>query len=314
MDNLFFHQMRKKAFIALALAVLFWGTTYPTIKYGLTGLHLPPILFMCLRFIVATAAAVPLLSIKKVRNEVSRCILQPDIIILGVLNGLAYTFQFIGLKTTQAGVASIIFNTYVLFASIFIRFIFREPIGKRKLLAILSGFLGAAVISLGDVFSSTRQDGTLSGTVLIILCSVVTGLYVALSGKVMRVKDGPRAMSPLSVYLASTVYTLILLLIEAAVSRDLQHMATLNLGSMLWIGYLGIFCTFFAFILYLYGVRVFGAINTSIFLLAQVFISIVISVLLLNETIDLFTITGAPFIFVAIWLIGRVHRSSKANN
>jgi drug/metabolite transporter (DMT)-like permease len=297
--------MRKNAIIALILAALFWGTTYPAIKHGVSGLHLPPILFLLLRFIVATAVAAPLLSMKRIREEVFRYILHPHIITLGVLNGLAYTLQFVGLKMIQAGIASIIFNTYVLFATIFARVIIKEHVGKRKLFAILSGFIGAFVISLGDVLSPARQDGTLAGTMLILLCSVATGLYVVYSHLIMKEGEGQKTLSPLSVYIASTVYTLVLLLLEAAAFRELQYVRMLDLSSMLWIGYLGICCTFFAFILYLYGVKVLGAIYTSVFLLGQVIISIAISILLLNESIDLFTVSGAPFIFMAIWLAGR---------
>lgn len=303
--------MRKKAILALAVATLFWGTTYPVIKHGLSGLQIPPLLFLFLRFCVATAAAIPLLLIKRIRKESLSVMLNPDIALLGLLNGLAYTFQFVGLKSVQAGIASIIFNTYVLFAALFTRFILKEPIGKQKILAIISGFIGALIISLGNLPDSARQDGTIVGILLVLICGVITGLYVAYSEKIMRKRNGGRGPSPLSIFLASTIYTLILLLIEAAVFRDFRHLASLDTGSLLWICYLGVCCTFFAFILYLYGVKTLGAVNSSVFLLGQVVISIVISMLLLNETIDLFTIAGTLFIFGAIWLVGNHNRRDK---
>jgi drug/metabolite transporter (DMT)-like permease len=303
--------MRKKAILALAVATLFWGTTYPVIKHGLSGLKIPPLLFLLLRFFVATAAAMPLLLIKRIRKESLAIMLNPDIALLGLLNGLAYTFQFVGLKSVQAGIASIIFNTYVVFAAIFTRFILKEPIGKQKTLAIISGFLGALIISLGNLHAPARQDGTSVGILLVLICGVITGLYVAYSEKIMKKKDGGEGPSPLSIFLVSTIYTLIFLLIEAAVFRDLRHLVSLDTGSLSWICYLGVCCTFCAFILYLYGVKVLGAVNSSVFLLGQVVISIIISMLLLNEKIDLFTIAGALFIFGAIWLAGNHRRQVK---
>ncbi len=300
--------MRKKAILALAFATLFWGTTYPVIKHGLSGLQIPPLLFLLLRFFVATAAAMPLLLIRRIRKESFAIMLNPDIALLGLLNGLAYTFQFIGLTSVQAGVGSIIFNTYVLFAAIFTRFILKEPIGKQKTLAIISGFFGALIISLGNLPSSARRDGTIVGTLLLLICGVITGLYVAYSEKIMRNRDGGEGPSPLSVFLVSTIYTLIILLIEAAVFRELRHLGSLDTGILPWICYLGVCCTFCAFILYLYGVKTLGAVNSSVFLLGQVVISIVISIIFLSETVDVFTIAGALFIFVAIWLAGNQRR------
>ena len=75
--------------------------------------------------------------------------------------------------------------------------------------------------------------------------------------------------------------------------------------ALLWVGYLGICCTTGTFILYLYAVRVYGGVNIGVFLLAQVIISIVISVYLLGESLNSYMVFGALLIFAAIWLVRR---------
>jgi len=298
--------MKKKAYIALVFATIFWGTTYPTIKYVLSEMHLPPLLFLCLRFMVATVAASVLLFVRRVRQEAASALLDPDIIILGALNAVAYSLQFEGMKTTSAGVSAIMVNTYVLFAPLFSRLITGERITRRKTLAVLTGFTGAAVIALKDLLHSPTggasfRAGTL-GTLLLLLCGAVTGLYVAFSEKIMGTED--KTWSPITVFFASSVYTLLLLLAEIAVTGDLGRLSSVNPESLPWIAYLGLFSTFAAFILYLYGVRALGAVHSSIFLLGQVVIGIVASVLVLSEPVEVFTITGAIFILGAIWLAG----------
>jgi drug/metabolite transporter (DMT)-like permease len=298
--------MKKKAYIALVFATIFWGTTYPTIKYVLSEMHLPPLLFLCLRFTVATAAASVLLFVRRIRREASSALLDPDIIILGTLNAIAYSLQFEGMKTTSAEISAIMVNTYVLFAPLFSRLITGELITKRKTLAVLTGFTGAAVIALRDLLHSPTggdsfRAGTL-GTLLVLLCGTVTGLYVAFSEKIMGNEN--KTWSPFTVFFASSVYTLLLLLIEVAVTGDLVRLSSVNPESLPWIAYLGLFSTFAAFVLYLYGVRTLGAVHSSIFLLGQVVIGIVVSVLVLGEPVELFTVTGATFILGAIWLAG----------
>ncbi len=300
--------MKKKAYIALVFATIFWGTTYPTIKYVLSEMHLPPLLFLCLRFTVATAAASILLFVRRIRKEAASALLDPDIIILGALNAVAYSLQFEGMKTTSAGISAIMVNTYVLFAPLFSRLITGERMTRRKTLAVFTGFTGAAVIALRDLLHSPTVGGGASfragnlGTLLVLLCGAVTGLYVAFSEKIMGTED--KTWSPFTVFFASSVYTLLLLLIEVAVTGDLVRLSSVNPESLPWIAYLGLFSTFAAFVLYLYGVRTLGAVHSSIFLLGQVVIGIVVSVLVLGEPVELFTVTGATFILGAIWLAG----------
>jgi drug/metabolite transporter (DMT)-like permease len=298
--------MKKKAYIALVFATIFWGTTYPTIKYVLSEMHPPPLLFLCLRFMVATAAVSVLLFIRKIRREAASAMLDPNIIILGALNAAAYSLQFEGMKTASAGISAIMVNTYVLFAPLFSRLVTGERITKRKTISVLTGFTGAAVIAVRDLLHSPPEGASFRadtlGTLLLLLCGAVTGLYVAFSDKVMRTEVKTR--SPFSVFLASSVYTLLLLLAEIAVTGDLFRFSTVKTESLPWIAYLGLFSTFAAFVLYLYGVQALGAVHTSIFLLGQVVIGIVASVFFLSEPVEIYTVTGALFILGAIWFVG----------
>ena len=299
--------MKKKANIALVFATNFWGTTYPTIKYVLSEMYIPPLLFVCLRFTVATAAASLLLFVRKIRREAAAAMLDPDIIILGALNAVAYSLQFLGMKTTSAGISAIMVNTYVLFAPLFTRLITGECVTRRKTLAVLTGFSGAALIAVRDLLRSPAEGASFpagaSGTLLVLLCGAVTGLYVAFSEKIMGTEDTTR--SPFSVFFASSVYTLLLLLAEVAVTGDLVRLSSVRPESIPWIAYLGLFSTFAAFVLYLYGVRSLGAVHASIYLLGQVVIGIVVSVIVLGEPVQVYTVTGALFILGAIWLVGK---------
>ena len=297
--------MKRNAYIALFFATLFWGTTYPTIKYVLSEMSPPPFLFLFLRFAIATAASSALLFSRKIRCEMRFSLRDPYVIILGTLNAVAYSLQFEGMKTTSAGVSAIMVNTYVLFAPLFSRLVTGERITRKKGMAVLTGFAGAAAIALGDLLHSRTGDipfRPAPGTILVLLCGAVTGAYVAYSEKIMG-GTGPQR-SPFTVFFASSVYTLLLLVIEIAVTGDLYRLSSVRPESLPWTAYLGLFSTFIAFVLYLYGVRALGAVHTSIFLLGQVVIGIVVSILFLSETVEVYTVAGAALILGAIWLAG----------
>jgi drug/metabolite transporter (DMT)-like permease len=290
----------KLAILSISIATLFWGTTYPTIKFGLTGLHIPPMFFLFIRFLVAIASMLPLLAFKKIRAETLSCIGNPNVVILGLLNGIAFSFQFLGQVWATAGVSTIMVNTYVLFAPLFVRMILKERIRVWQKIAIIIGFTGVLLISIGDFLVPQEHRKALFGTLLVLVCGIVTGLYVAYSEKIMK---KPHSESPVSIFFASSLFTLLLVALGAASFGDIHSFLLLDLRSIFWVIYLGTFCTSGAFILYLYSVRVFGAVNSAVFLLAQIVISIVLSVLLLDERLNGFMIAGGLSIFVAIWLV-----------
>lgn len=294
---------KEKAIFAILLATVFWGTTYPTIKFGLSELYLPPLTFLFLRFLVATVSLCPLLFIKPIREEVFWALQKPYIILLGIFNGISYSLQYIGQVSTTAGIATIMVNTYVLFAPIFAHFIFKKKIDLRKKLAIITGFLGVATIAMGDIISSEENTSTLLGTLLVLGCGLLAGVYVAYSEKVMKNRYNEKPLNPLAVFLSSTIFTLLLIIIEGLAFRDLAAFTHIELRAFFIIVYLGIFCTGGAFVLYLYSIKELGSVNSAVFMLLQIIISITISTTLLKEILNVFMLCGGFLIVVAIYLV-----------
>ena len=296
------HSSRFKAVFSITIATLFWGTTYPVIKFGLSQLHLTPLSFLTLRFLSALASLTPLLLIKSIREEFIWSISKPDILILGILNGVAYALQFIGQVSTTAGIATIMVSTYVLFTLLFGHFVLGKKINLRKKIAVFIGFSGVVIIAMGDLINMRGESNSFYGMALTLGTGICAGLYVTFSEKVYELTFNERKLNPVTIFFTSTVYSSLIIVCAGLFIQDLPHFSSLTLPALLPVLYLGVLCTSGAFIMYLIAVREAGALNTAVFMLLQIIISIIFAFVLLREIPDVFMIVGSPLIFVAIYL------------
>jgi len=296
------HSSRFKAVFSITIATLFWGTTYPVIKYGLSQLYLTPLSFLTLRFLSALVSLIPLLLIKSIREEFIWSISKPDILILGILNGVAYALQFIGQVSTTAGIATIMVSTYVLFTLLFGHFVLGKKINLRKKIAVFIGFSGVVIIAMGDLINMRGESNSFYGMALTLGTGICAGLYVTFSEKVYELTFNERKLNPVTIFFTSTVYSSLIIACAGLFIQDLPHFSSLTLPALLPVLYLGVLCTSGAFIMYLIAVREAGALNTAVFMLLQIIISIIFAFVLLREIPDVFMIVGSPLIFVAIYL------------
>ncbi len=294
---------RAKALLPVLLAALFWGTTYPTVRFGLTNLDLTPFSFLFLRFVFALLALFPLLFVKLIRKEVFWSLAKPDFLLLGIFNGLSYSLQFAGQVSTTAGIAAVMVNTYVLFTPLFSHLIFGQTIRRKKKIAVCVGFIGVVIIAMGDVLTVRTGSLNLTGTLLVLGGGLFAGLYVSYSEKVMNIKLDGKPLNSIAVFFSSTVFSFIVIFLTCLFFRDLPELRHIYPASLIPIAYLGVVCTSGAFILYLIAVRKLGAVDSAVFTLLQIIISMIIAFIFLNEVPDIFMFMGAPLVFLAVFLV-----------
>jgi probable blue pigment (indigoidine) exporter len=297
-------ETKKNAYATIFITSLLWGTTYPTIKFGLSHMHLPPISFLLMRFLIAFVALCPVLFIKRVRNEVRWSFKEMDIILLGLFAGLCYSLQFIGQVNTTAGVATVFINTYVLFTPLFGKVLLEKDVNRKQIIAAVSGFFGVVIIVLGDLLWSSTDGVTLAGILFVFGSGLFTGLYITYSEKVHRLRYRGKNLHPVTIFFTSTFYSLVVMCFTGLIRGDLPKFLSLNLPALAAICYLALFCTDGAFVLYLIAVRDLGSVNSAVFMLFQIIVSMCISFIALKEIPDIFMYTGTGIITFAMVLTG----------
>lgn len=140
-------------FMFLAVALI-WGLNFPVAKTGLT--HLPPLLFMALRFAVVAIILIPF--VKPPRGRWQQ--------VMGIaftLGLIHFSLMFNGLRDLDAATAAIAIQLQVPFASLLAAVFFMDKLGWRRALGMAIAFIGVALIA-----GEPRLDGQYFALFLVI--------------------------------------------------------------------------------------------------------------------------------------------------
>ena len=122
--------------LAVLISVI-WGVNFVIAKAGLD--QLPPILLVCIRFILVSAVLVPF--VKRPTGH------WRGIFWLAVTLGLLhFSFIFTGMTAVDAAVAAITVQSQVVFAAVLAAIIFKDPPGWRRLTGMAVSVAGVAVL------------------------------------------------------------------------------------------------------------------------------------------------------------------------
>lgn len=241
--------------IAVALLVTFlWSTSFVIIKIGLA--EIPPLTFAGLRYTIAFIALLPLAFRKNIKYEI-RNLEKSDWIKLISLGFAFYTFtqgaQFLGLSLLPAVTVSLLLNfTPVVVAVMGIFLLSEKPTTLQWLGSIL--FIVGVLVYFYPVLLSANQS----------LGLIVMGIGVlANAGSAIIGRDVNRtsSLSPITITVVSMGIGGIFLLITGIGVQGLPSISTTNFLYLLW---LAIINTAFAFTLWNLTLRTLTAMESSI--------------------------------------------------
>lgn len=222
------------------------------------------------------------------------------VFVLGMTGVFAYNvFFFSGLKTVDAGRASLIIATQPAFIAFFSHLFFREPLGSLKVLGIALSISGAFVVLSRGNFSDLLNGGIGAGEIYIFGC-VASWVCYSLVGKVAMKRLPP----VVAVAYACGMGALCLLpaaLFEGVVN-DSRHY---SLSAWLAVFYLGLFGSAVGFIWYYEGIRSIGPSRAGIFISFVPVSSVALACLLLHEALDASLFAGAVLVVAGVFLTAR---------
>ena len=242
---------------ALLLAVLvtfLWSTSFIIIKWGLA--EIPPITFAGLRYVLAFICLSPFVFRKKNISEFKK--LNNKIISKLVLLGLLFYFftqgaQFLGLYFLPAVTVSLLLNlTPVVVAFIAIYMISETP-NYLQWIGITLFVAGVLIYFYPVVFSENEMLG-----LVVMIIGVIANALSAVLGRDIN-REGK--LTPFTVTLVSMGVGSIMLLTTGIL---LQGLPVLNLKNILYLLWLAIINTAFAFTIWNLTLRSLTAMESSI--------------------------------------------------
>jgi drug/metabolite transporter (DMT)-like permease len=286
---------KKEAILFTVIASSLWGTSFPAIKIGLQFMDVYT--FALLRFsLVSIIVLVWLIFTKNFNFNFKNKRL---IILLSLINGLAYLLQFVGMINTSASRASLLVNLSAIWVTLFSVVLLREKINRRKIVALILSVLGIFFVTTNLDLTILTQ-GKIFGDLIVIGAGIVWALFIIYNKQLVTGKEEDNLVK-------STTWISLLTVIPMLMVVPFSGQKILSLTFEAWsaIIYTAIMCWIVPYLLWTKGLKTISAMTSAIILLNEILVATIVSVVILKEVMTIAFIAGSIFIIVAIQLVSK---------
>lgn len=279
-----------KHLLALLLALLMWGTSFPAMKFALDTTHPFSIIFY--RFFFAFAVLIPFFILRFKKNII---IIKEnkELFILGIFNFLGMVLQLAGIKYTTSTKSAIITQLLIVVVCVLAYFFLKEKLDIWKIVGIVFSMVGAVILSTNLQFEGLLDKRTVLGDLLVFAAVFFWGFFVIFTRKFTLRFGGFMLLFP-------SVTATFLISIPAAI---LSGKLPIDVMGLLVSLYLAIFCTIIPTLLFNYALKELDAITSSIIGPVEVLSAALIAYIFLGERLTLLEMTGGLFVILSIYIV-----------
>lgn len=264
----------------IIIAAIGGGSNAPFAKVALGAFQ--PFTIVFFRFLVASLVLLPIIQRRGELNLHSLRELLP-VALIGSLNPI---LLFIAMQFTQASVAPLIYAAVPLMTALYLHFFRGRKIAAGKILGIVVGFTGVAIIILLPFFQQGDLDfRRFGGNLLILGAAVAFMIYGILSND----KQRRLQISPLALTYSFVIVTMLLCVPFAAleVMRRPLDAVTVQASHILATFGTGLLGTAMFYLAYQKAIQIGSELTASLFTYLQPIATIIFAVILVGEAITL---------------------------
>lgn len=269
----------------IIVAAIGGGSNAPFAKVALGAFQPFTIVFM--RFLIASLALLPLI---RRRGELNLRVMR-ELLPVALIGSLNPILLFIAMQFTQASIAPLIYAAVPLMTALYLHFFRRRKIATGKVLGIVLGFTGVAVIILLPLLQQGGIDfRRFGGNLLILGAAIAFMMYGILSSdKQQRLQITPLALT------YSFVLVTMLLCIPFAIFEVIRwplEPATIRASHILATFGTGLLGTAIFYMAYQKAIQLASEVTASLFTYLQPIATIIFAVILVGESITLPFVIG----------------------
>jgi len=299
------NNVNTKAYLALLVVCIVWGTTYLALRIGVTSF--PPFLFSALRQVIAGTLLLALVLIiqRKIvisKRDVIRQIV-PGILMIALGNGVVAWAE----KYIPSGLAALIVSVmpiYVIFIN-YVAGVGKQILNKQIIFGLFLGCMGVVLI-FKDNLADLGTQGYLLG---VIVCFLSCFCWAA--GTVYTKQRPSQANSFVNAAL-QFVCGGIVLFIGSIFMDDWSQMRMVTSESVLALVYLIVIGSIIAYVCYLYALKNLPSGLVSVYAYINPFIAIILGFLVLNERITWVTWLAFLTTLFGVYWINKGYSRQKA--
>lgn len=282
-------------YLSLVLTMFLWGGTF--IAGRLLAGAVEPASAAFLRFLIASVAMLVLTKAIEGKFAMPTPRLWLSLVLLGLTGVFAYNvFFFSGLQHISAGRASLIVAGTPLVITIFAALFLKERLSLLKGCGVLVSLTGAIMVISNGHPGSLFTGGFGRGEQALLGCVLSWSAYSLIGRSVLR------TLPPLTAVCYSSIIGTLFLAFPAASEGLFGKLATITALSWASLAYLGIGGTALGFSLYYIGIKKIGASRAGIFINLVPVFSLILSWLILGETVRLAVLAGGLLVLGGVTL------------
>lgn len=291
------------AVLFILLDVLFWGFSFISTKVVLS--QIPPISIALFRQIIAVMTLIILLTLTGTKLKIARR--DAGYIVLASFFGIVMYFvlENTGLLYTTASNASMIVASLPIFTIFAEALLFRLRVTGGMILCLILSTIGVALVVTVDGrldLSSLRLWGN-----LLVMGAIISWVIYTILNR--RLSESYPSLTLTTFQSAASIILFIPLVIPEMGRWPAASEITLTVFANLL--FLGVFCSGFAYVFYIYASRRLGLTVVSAFLNLIPVVTVIFGHLLLQDTLSWMQVLGMALIMTAIYYLNRLMRVTK---
>jgi drug/metabolite transporter (DMT)-like permease len=283
------------AYFAAVLAILFWGTSFVSIKIALE--EVTPVSLIVLRFLIAGGIVGLFAAWRREWQHIRR----NDVVFLAGAGLVGITIQQLlqvsGQSRAEASVAGVLAATAPAFIVLLAALILKEPQSNRRILGVGLSILGAyLVVTHAERGFTWRTPLSMQGSLLVLASAVVWAIFIILS------KTAVHNRPPMPVTSALFLFGALFILPVWLVGRGWADLA--DVGALGWsaILFTAVLCTAAAYLLNTYALKFISASEVAVIQTLEPLVAALTAVLILGENLTLPMALGGGCILAGIFL------------
>lgn len=290
--------------ICLSAAASIWGGVYVVSKYVLD--YIPPFTLLWIRYVIAVLVlGAVMVSLGQHRIDWKDWKLFAGVGFVGYF--VSVGTQFIGTKLSDAHTGSLITATSPIFVLLLARFMLKEALTLRKVLALAVSFAGMVIV----IGWNSSGEENLTGNLVLIVAAVTWALLSVMA------KQAAAHYTVLTV----TTYALLFAILFTTPAM-IWEWSTTQISTPFWqdpylfwgVIYLGTIATAAAFFLWNKGMELMDAGAGSFFIFVQPVVGSLLGWLLLNEQITVNFFIGGLLIAIGVWIVSVVKNQPEPSS
>ena len=289
----------------LVLYILISATLFSTMEVVLkvAGNQLDAFQLTLIRFFIGGMFLLPfaLLEIKKYHTVITKKDFLHMLAMGVVCICISMVFFQLGVESSKASTAAVVFCINPMFTMIFVHFMTEEKLNRTKVIALGFGLLGI-IFMINPLH--LEAGNTFLGFMYTILAALTFGLYSAMGRTSIKRLRGITQTS-ISFLLGSVVMIPILLVMHRPI---IAGVTTDNIWMVL---YIGIMITGLGYLFYFLAMEVSDAATASIVFFVKPALAPVIAVIALREVVGINGLIGILLIFIGSYINLREQRTRK---